>query len=383
MIVNTSIVDQVLNLAIAIQQIPAPPFDEGRRAEFVHRKFLDEGLLEVNKDSLGNVFARLPGEGKMPPLVVTAHLDTVFPETTDLSTIQKGDKIFGPGIGDNALGVAGLFGLLWSLQYQKAKSYGKEENKSTLPKMPGDLWLVANVGEEGLGNLRGMRAVVDRFGKNPLAYLVLEGMALGQIYHRALGVQRFRITIDTAGGHSWVNFGDPSAVNELAVLITQLNKIPAHNQPRSTLNVGVIKGGTSVNSIASNAFLELDLRSEDRSTLTNLANQVTTLIEKAAKPEVQISLEEIGHRPAGELPSPHQLILIATRRFKEHGIQPNLTIGSTDANIPLSLGLPSICFGLSTGSGAHTLNEYINTKPLAKGLSAFERIVSDIYAGQI
>ena len=195
--------DRILDLAIQIQQIPAPTFNEGRRAVFIRNQFEAEKLTDIQVDSLGNVTARLRGSGFSPPVVVTAHSDTVFPIDTDLSISRKGDKIYGPGIGDNSLGVAGLFGLLWHLQ-----------ERTTI--LPGDLWLVSNVCEEGLGDLKGMRAVIDRFKDQPLAYIVVEGMALGQIYHRGLGVQRYRISATTEGGHSWVDFGKPSAIHELA-----------------------------------------------------------------------------------------------------------------------------------------------------------------------
>ncbi|MEN8173180.1 MAG: M20/M25/M40 family metallo-hydrolase, partial [Chloroflexota bacterium] len=245
-----TIKEQTLTLAIEIQQIPAPTFGEGDRAEFIKSRFEAEGIAEVDRDSMGNVYARIPGQGSSRPVILSAHSDTVFSKDTDLSIRRTADKIQGPGIGDNSLGTAGLFSLLWMLQEREIS-------------LPGDLWLVANVGEEGLGDLRGMRAVVDRFGSEPLAYIVLEGMSLGQIYHRALGVQRYRIRIQTKGGHSWANYGVPSAVHELAALVTKLTAIKLPRKPRTTLNVGMISGGTSINTIAAEASLELDLRSED------------------------------------------------------------------------------------------------------------------------
>lgn len=202
--IDASLSARVLDLAVTIQQIPAPPFGEAQRAEFVRQRFAVEGLEAVSLDALGNVFACLPGSGRSKPLVVSAHLDTVFPFDTDLKVRREADRIFGPGIGDNSLGVAGLFGLLWALRQERGDQ----------PGLPGDLWLVANVGEEGLGDLRGIRAVVERFKDEPLAYLILEGMAFGQVYHRALGVQRYRITVRTEGGHSWVDYGRHSAIHE-------------------------------------------------------------------------------------------------------------------------------------------------------------------------
>ncbi len=212
-------VERLLEMACAIQQIPAPPFGECSRADFVSDQFQQAGLRDVHKDDIGNVYARLPGSGSAIPLVVSAHLDTVFPGSTNLRITKNGERIYGPGIGDNSLGVAALFGLTWAL-------LGMSEHSQENSSLPGDIWLVANVGEEGLGDLRGMRAVVDKFTNRVKAYVILEGMALGQVYHRALGSKRYRISARTAGGHSWVNYGQPSAIHELAKLVTQLTNIP-------------------------------------------------------------------------------------------------------------------------------------------------------------
>ena len=207
---ETSMVRKVLERAVAVQQIAAPTFAESRRASFVKECLEVEGLADISLDEAGNVYARLPGLGQAPPVVVSAHLDTVFPAETDLTIRRETGKIIGPGIGDNSLGVAGLFGLLWMVETSSgAMPSGVKQRQS----LPGDIWLVDNVGEEGLGDLRGMRAVVDRFKGQVSAYIILEGMALGQIYHRALGVRRYRIAARTIGGHSWVDYGAPSAVN--------------------------------------------------------------------------------------------------------------------------------------------------------------------------
>ncbi len=367
---DAALVARVLDLAVAIQQIPAPPFGEAQRSAFIRERFQVEGLQDVSVDELGNVYGRLPGAENARPLVISAHLDTVFPYDVDLQVRREAEKIFGPGIGDNSLGLAGLFGVLWALR-QKANDQPAA--------LPGDLWLVANVGEEGLGDLRGMRAVVERFGDEPCAYLILEGMALGQVYHRALGVQRYRITVRTSGGHSWVDYGKPSAIHELAMLITQIVALPTPSQPRTSLNVGVISGGTSVNTIAAEAHLELDLRSESSTTLQTLVSQVESLAQAAIRQDVSVSLELIGQRPAGKLPSAHPLVRLAKRALQEQGLQANLSIGSTDANVRLSHGLPAICIGLTTGYGAHTTNEYINTAPLAQGLAQVMTVVEGIF----
>ncbi len=366
---DAALVARVLDIAVAIQQVPAPPFGEANRAALVRERFVIEGLQEVTIDEVGNVYGCLCGQAQARPVVVSAHLDTVFPFGTDLQVQREADRIFGPGIGDNSLGLAGLFGLLWSL---RTGNTGRTQ-------LPGDLWLVANVGEEGLGDLRGMKAVVDRFGEEPCAYVVLEGMAFGQVYHRALGVQRYRITARTQGGHSWVDYGRPSAIHALAALITRLTALEVPSNPRSSLNVGIISGGTSINTIAAEAHLELDLRSEGEEALQGMVHQVEALVSAVDSPAVNFSLELIGQRPAGKLPANHPLVRLARHCLREQGVQANLTIGSTDANIPLSRGLPAVCVGLSTGYGAHTANEYINTPPVTQGLTQLKALVESCY----
>jgi tripeptide aminopeptidase len=378
--------DRFVDLALAIQQIPAPTFNEQERAAFIHDRFLDEGLDNVEIDSLGNVLARLPGTGEERPLVVSAHLDTVFSKNVDLKANKETDKIRAPGIGDNAVGLAGLLGLVWKLEKYITQDAVPELNseKQAVHKLvrcrfPGDIWLVANVREEGLGDLFGMRTIVERFGDHPRAYIILEGLSLGQIYHRGLGVRRYRILTRTAGGHSWVDFGRPSAIHELARLVTHLTELPLPPQPRSSMNVGIISGGTSVNTIAPEAFIELDLRSEDKHTLALLVDKIETLVNEANTGEVHVSMEVIGNRPVGELHPQHPLVLKAIKALQEVGVTPTLNIGSTDANIPLSLGLPAVCVGLTTGGEAHTLNEYIHVQPIRYGMEQLAKLVEYVF----
>jgi acetylornithine deacetylase/succinyl-diaminopimelate desuccinylase-like protein len=318
-------------------------------------------------DEPGNVFARLPGSAGARPLVVSAHLDTVFPADTVLTISRTPGRIGGPAIGDNSTGVAALFALLWALRALDAR-------------LPGDLWLVANVCEEGLGDLRGMKNVVDRFVKEPLAYLILEGLAYGRVYHRGLGIRRYRITVETSGGHSWVDHGAPSAVHELAALVTKLAALPLQRSPRTTLNVGVISGGTSINTIASHAALDLDLRSEQLTELIKLAGRMEKIVSKANRSGVAVRAEFLSERPIGALREEHALVKIAMQAIKNQGGSPELDIGSTDANYPLSLGLPAICIGLASGGGAHTTGEFIHIEPLAAGLAQLVEVVQQAFA---
>lgn len=373
--INPTIIERVLDLAVQIQQIPAPTLNEGPRAEFVRNLFLELGAKDVSTDDIGNIYTHLKGDEVKAPIVVSAHLDTVFPPGTDLTNSRSTEKITGPGIGDNSLGLAGLFGLYWA--FTEAFDH-RNDNKDAY----GDLWLVANVGEEGLGDLKGMKAMVDRFGDQPLAYIVLEGMALGQIYHQGLGVRRYRITVQTKGGHSWVDYGNPSAIHELAELVVKIKRISIPIEPRSSLNIGVISGGTSVNSIASEACIELDLRSENRRILNDLIDRVERLVKETDRKggkDVRVGWEVIGNRPAGGISKDHLLVKTAIKCNASYGIKAKLNVGSTDANEPLSRGLPAICIGLTTGSGAHTISEYIDSKPVLQGMQILAELIHTLY----
>jgi tripeptide aminopeptidase len=373
--IDHEIINRVLDLAVRIQQIPAPTFGEGPRAKFVREQFIEAGAHAVNMDDLGNVYTCVHGVEGKPPLVVSAHLDTVFPQGTNLSSIRNQEKISGPGIGDNSLGLAGLLGLYRVLS--KSSSSKKDRINSI-----GDVWLVANVGEEGLGDLRGMKAAVDRFRNGPRAYIILEGMALGQIYHRGLGVRRYRVKVNTKGGHSWVDYGRPSAIHELAELVVKIRRLPIPTDPRSSINVGIINGGTSINTIAAQASFELDLRSENSLALNSLIGQVEKLVKEANTkrgPVVRASAEVIGNRPAGEISAQHPLVSIAIQCYASHGIKANLNIGSTDANEPLSRGFPAICIGLTTGGEAHTNREWINTRPVTQGMQILIDLIQAIF----
>ena len=357
---------KIIDLAVQIQQISAPTFLEGPRGEFVRVLFQNEHLQDVSMDSLGNVFARLAGkQKKAKPLIVSAHLDTVFPNSINLQAKKEAGRIVAPGIGDNSLGVAALFGILWSLRERNIE-------------LEHDVWFVANVGEEGLGDLRGMRGVVERFDKNVIGYLVLEGLALGHIYHRAIGVRRYRVTAKTAGGHSWSDYGQPSAVHELAALVTQLTAIRLPREPRTTMNVGTFGGGTGINVLASEAKFDLDLRSEDPASLSKLVHQVEELFRFADRDGVKVLAEIIGQRPAGEIPAEHPLVKLAVNCMHEQGLSGVLTAGSTDANIPLSRGIPAVVMGITTGGGAHTTHEYIDLDPIEKGMDSVVRFVERV-----
>jgi acetylornithine deacetylase/succinyl-diaminopimelate desuccinylase-like protein len=254
-----------LATAIEIQQVPAPTFAERPRSVLVSQRMQALGLHDVEIDELGNVYGRRPGIAERPALLISAHLDTVFPADTDLSIRYEGERVYGPGIGDNSVGVAGLLRL--------AEIY----QRCDLPTQ-GDIWFVANVGEEGLGDLRGMRAVVERLRTRIGGVIVIEGCDFGSLHHQAIGVRRFRIEANGPGGHSWGNFGTPSAIHILVRLAARLTELQVPVSPRTTFNIGMISGGTSVNTIAHHASMLLDLRSVSSAVLSDLLSEVYLLV---------------------------------------------------------------------------------------------------------
>jgi acetylornithine deacetylase/succinyl-diaminopimelate desuccinylase-like protein len=365
-------IERLLDLACAIQQIPAPTFHEQARAAFVREQFAALGLADVEIDDLGNVYGRRPGGSASfgsaqdkRPVLVTAHTDTVFPADTPLTLTRAPGRISGPGIGDNSLGVAGLCGLVWALEGEA---------------LPGDLLLAANVGEEGLGDLRGMRRVVERFGAQAQAIIVLEGMALGHIYHAGIGVRRYRFTARAEGGHSWLHFGRPSAIHALVRLGARITDFVVPPSPKTTFNIGAIGGGTSINTIAREAWLDLDLRSEDPATLAALAARVEELAHSFNGQGVQIETQIIGDRPSGAIPRDHPLVQLAARALQEARLPFSFESGSTDANLPLSRGRPCVGLGLAYGGNAHRPDEYIETREIDKGLQSLASVVRGAFS---
>ncbi len=360
--------DRLAALCVEIQQIPAPTGAEELRADWVEARFRSLGLADIVRDEALNVYARVPGRQpdrqSSPALLVSAHTDTVFPQETDLTVRidPESGHIAGPSIGDNSTGLAGLMMLA--------------EMLAGLEQPPVDIWLVANSTEEGLGDLKGIRAAVDRLQDRLGAVLVLEGMGLGRIVHGGLGVRRYRIHASAPGGHSWGDFGSASAIHCLAALATDITRLNIPQQPRTSYNIGKFGGGTSVNTIAQHAALELDLRSIAPETLAQLDEQVQRLIKRHQRHHnkvqsgVVFSVEAIGNRPAGQIPESHPLVQAASAVLAHLGIPERLDvrISSTDANIPLSRGIPSVCIGLTEGGDAHRLSEWIDPKPLTKGM---------------
>jgi tripeptide aminopeptidase len=349
----------IVETAIAIQQIPAPTFGEAQRGAEVAQRMRALHLADVRIDAVGNVYGRRTRRAGGPGLLIAAHLDTVFPAGTDLAVRRNGARIYGPGLGDNSMGVAALLHL--------AQALGQADVANA-----GDIWFVANVGEEGLGDLRGMRAAVDRLGDQVGAAIALEGCDPSRIIHAGLGVRRYQISAAGGGGHSWSDFGSPSAIHALVNLAAQLTQIDVPKEPRSSFNIGVIEGGSSVNTIAERASLLLDLRATTPAALGTLIRQVEQIVAgaRADEPRVTFEIKMVGDRPAGSIPREHALAQLAGAAYLAEGLGAIYEIASTDANIPLSRSIPAVCVAVCDGSNAHRLDEYIEPARLPSGMRA-------------
>lgn len=349
---------QTLDEAIAIQQIPAPTFDEAARAAHLARTWASLKLADVETDATGNVYARIPGSAPHSPAVMlSAHLDTVFPAGTDLSVRREDKRVYGAGLGDNSLGLAGLLAVARKLNALKKP-------------LLADVWLVATVGEEGLGNLRGMRAALEHLRERVGIVICLEGLALGRVFHRGLGVRRLNVRLEGPGGHAWLNYGQPSAVHSLLRLGANLTRLRVTHRPRTSFNIGLIEGGTSINTIAPQASMSIDLRAEDASALQRLDMRLRKAIDSFRLPGgLNLETTVIGERPSGALPEGHPLAQAAGDALRTAGLDHVLySIASTDANIPLAAEVPAVCIGITTGGGAHSASEYVDVEPIPHGL---------------
>lgn len=350
--------DAVVESALTIQQIPAPTFAEKRRARYVLEQMQVLGLDQVSMDDLHNVYGCLPGRSHTGAILVSAHTDTVFPQNTDLAVRREGNRIYGPGLSDNSISVAALLRLA-----QMLHTHTFQHDRT--------IWFVANTGEEGLGDLRGMRAAVDRLGEQLDAVLILDA-EYGTVVHAGVASRRYSIGVQAAGGHSWMDFGAPSAVHVLVRLAAQFTDLQVPTEPKTTFNVGVIEGGTTVNAIAQQASLLLDLRSTDVPSLEALVGQVEQIVNaaRAAYPDVTITTEVVGDRPGGSINIQAPLVQLARAAYEAVGATVKFGSSSTDANIPLSRGIPAVCVGMSRGGNVHRLDEYLEIADIPQGMRA-------------
>lgn len=344
----------LIEQAITLQQIPAPTFEEALRARWMADQFAALGIQEIEIDALHNVYGVRRGQrSDLPAVMVSAHTDTIFAAQTDLTVRREPGIVHGPGIGDNSLGAAALLGLI----------RGMDDTGITCAR---DVWVVATTREEGLGDLGGMRAAYDRLSGRIDRVINIEGLAFGHVYHAGIAVRRLHITAHAQGGHSWLHFGRPSATHTILQLGAKITALHPPTQPRTTYNIGMIEGGEAINAIATQAGLWLDMRSEDRTGLETLERAVrqciTTLLD------VRWQVEVVGDRPAGSIPVQHDMVQAALAALTLVGVRGTLETGSTDANIPLSVGCPAVTVGITRGGNAHRLDEYIETGDIEAGL---------------
>lgn len=347
---------EITEEAVRICEIPAPTFEEGERATYVCGRFEALGLRDVTIDAAGNVRGRRPGSGGGPGLAMAAHLDTVFPKGTDVAVKRQGTRLAAPGIGDNSVAIAGLLGMIEALNAAGLQTQG-------------DLYLASNTGEEGLGNLRGMKAfmadVKDRVG----AAIAVEGMKVNRLIHVAVGSRRYKVTYIARGGHSWGHFGSPSAIHILGRAIAEISRLEVPKDPKTTYNVGVIQGGTTVNTIAAEADMLVDMRSVDPRALAALEQRVLDIVDRAAKEgDGQAKLEMVGDRPAGSIPADHPVVRTCRAVHQALGLHTFSEPASTDHNVPLGMGLPGVCLSITEGANEHRLDEYIETGPIPTGV---------------
>jgi len=345
-------------------EVPAPPFNEGARGELLRAEFARLGLQNVRVDRAGNVLGDRPGASERPRVAVAAHLDTVFPEGTDVRVRRDGAILRGPGIGDDCRGLAVLVGVVRAMKQSGVQT-------------PGTVTFVANVGEEGLGDLRGMKALFGETLKDQIdRFVSVDGTGL-HITIVSVGSHRYRVTFKGPGGHSYGAFGLASPINALGRAVAKIAEIQVPAEPRTTFNVGRIGGGTSVNAIAADAWMEVDARSPDVRALADLDAKIQRAIDAGISEEnarwgrpgvITATKEIVGDRPAGRVSEAAPIVRTAVAVAHALNLRVAFGEGSTDANIPMSLQIPAITIGTGGhGSDAHALSEAFDTTDAWKG----------------
>jgi len=357
----TATLEEMVTENIRICEIPAPSFQEKERADYIAQRFSEEGLLDVQVDDIFNAYARIPGSGGKTVLLA-AHSDTVFPLGTDVTVRREGDRMAAPGVRDNSTGVAALI------------TFARMMRELKLTPM-GDIILVATAGEEGLGDLRGMKRAMELY-KDKVDYVIAVDGNLGGLVYQGIASRRLKITVGTGGGHSWGDFGRPSAIHALGCMIAEISKLEVPTKPRTSYNVGTITGGTSINTIAASAQMLLDMRSVDAIELARLEDKIRRIIGAEARGAgVTADIEVVGDRPGGALASDHPLVVTTRNMLRSLGLIPVEEASSTDANVPLSQGIPAVCIGITDGRGAHRLDEYLVITPMIKGITQLFAVV--------
>jgi tripeptide aminopeptidase len=343
---------------IRICEIPAPPFHETERGKELQRLFTGLGLQDVHMDKVGNVIGTRPGRSPHPNLVFSAHQDTVFPEGTDVKVTREGPVLKGPGIGDDCRGLALMLSVIQALNEAHVQT-------------PGTITFVADVGEEGLGDLRGTKNLFYDSLKGQIdKFISVDGTGLG-ITNVGVGSLRYRVTFKGPGGHSYGAFGMANPIHAMGRAIAKIADFEVPTNPKTTFNVGRVGGGTSVNAIPFEGWMEVDMRSADVDSLKKLDEKFNAAVRAAVEEEnrrwnnrgkVSVSPELVGVRPAGQTPADSPIVKTAVAVSRALGIEEVLHEGSTDSNVPMNMNIPAITIsGGGKGTGAHSLNETFDT----------------------
>jgi tripeptide aminopeptidase len=369
----------IMDWQIALVGIPAPSNSEQERARWLAARFVEAGVTAVETDAAGNVLGilpatNLPPDSTGPVVLLSAHLDTVFPADTLLHAVLAGDRLEAPGACDNAAGVVGMLAIIHAL----IKS-GAAAGDGTGVELPATLVVLGNVGEEGEGDLRGVRHFYEHsaLAGRVAAHIVLDGAGADAAVTQALGSRRYRVTITGPGGHSFTDAGTPNPIAALAMALAAIAETPLPEVPRTTLNVGTISGGISVNSIPESAEATVDFRSTDGNQLLLLEVALHRAVEDAVeycnarsrsssavgRGRLEFAIDKIGDRPAAHLADDSALLSVLRAVDRHLGLRTDLRLGSTDANLPLALGVPALSMGAGgEGGDAHTLREWYSAK---------------------
>ena len=350
---------------VAICEIEAPPFKEARRAADFRRRMEAAGLRNVRIDSVGNVIGERPGEPGQPVIVISGHLDTVFPEGTDVRVRREGTLLHGPGIGDDCRGLAVVLAVARALDHAQIRTRGT-------------VLFVGTVGEEGAGNLRGVRHLFEKELRGRVTHFISVDDTGYEMTKDAVGSYRYRVAYRGPGGHSYSSFGMPNPVHALGRAIARISDFQVPADPKVTFSVGVVEGGTSVNAIAAEASMLVDMRSVAPAALDSLDRRFHAAVRQAVDEEnarwpastvrLTVDVERTGTRPAGTQPADAPIVRAARAAGQRLGFEPNVTASSTDANIPMSLGIPSLTIGAGgKGEGAHSLAESWDSQGSEKG----------------
>jgi acetylornithine deacetylase/succinyl-diaminopimelate desuccinylase-like protein len=357
--------DWVTEQQVRLTEIPAPEFNEGPRAEFV-KKLLESTGLKARIDKTGNVIAERPGSASNSVILLAAHLDTVFPASIDVKVKRDGNRLNAPGIADNGAGLAALVALARALSESRIRT-----TKTIV--------LAADVGEEGEGNLRGIRALVENYAQRLAAVIAIDGASMEHVTTQGIASQRVEVEVTGPGGHSWSDFGAPNPITALSRAIVKFSSVPVSENPRSSYNFGVIDGGTSVNSIPASVSVKVDLRSEQESQVRVMESALKEAVQSGVREEnaaaransdpVKATLRSLGVRPSGKLPDDSPLLDTIRSVDTFLGSRSRLESSSTDANIPLSLGIPAVSIGGGgKGGGSHTPAEWYDATGREAGL---------------